>query len=40
MTNHITTTDAHRASTNDASCRAFDAVRFLVGSPSGVVHLP
>ncbi len=37
--NPTTTIDAYRASTNDAFC-AFDAVRFLVGSPSGVVHLP
>lgn len=37
--NHISTTDAFRVPTNDAF-RAFDAVRFLVGSTSGVLHLP
>lgn len=38
--NHISTTDAYRVTTNDALVRAFDAVRFLTSSPSGVVHLP
>ncbi len=38
--NHITTNDAFRVATNDALFRAFAAVRFLSGSPSGVMHLP
>ena len=38
--NHIMTTDAYRVVKNDATFRAFAAVRFLSGSPSGVMHLP
>lgn len=38
--NHITTTDAFRVAKNDALSRAFAAVRFPNGSPSGVMHLP
>ena len=37
--NHITTNDAFRVAKNDAF-RAFAAVQFLSGSPSGVMHLP